>query len=196
VVYSARALPKLAAPGGVGAFMPPGVLVYLRTASNNDVLAWVDQHGNSVTQSQLAILKAAESTLDTPAVPRSPNHHTLVKAAFQLVEQEETPSGNLGGIRGARFRVYEALKRYHAHLQRASPLLIPEGLPRVIDDVFRYPLRQKATDTFNRQLRSGIGDEQLAELAIMLREGEQLSVIHEADATNAEPQIVCSLGLI
>jgi len=196
VVYSARALPKLAAPGGVGAFMPPGVLVYLRTASNNDALAWVDQHGNSVTQSQLAILKAAESTLDTPAIPRSPNHHTLVKAAFQLVEQEETPIGKLGGIRGARFRVYEALKRYHAHLQRTSPLLIPEGLPRVIDDVFRYPLRQKATDTFNRQLRSGIGDEQLAELAMTLREGEHLSVIHEADATNAEPQIVCSLGLI
>ena len=39
---------------------PNGVLVYLRTAEGNDALAWVDKNGNSVTESQFAILKAAE----------------------------------------------------------------------------------------------------------------------------------------
>src|SRR6185295_11745775 len=38
---------------------PPGVLVYLRTAEGNDALAWVDREGNSVTESQFAVLKAA-----------------------------------------------------------------------------------------------------------------------------------------
>ncbi len=36
---------------------PEGVLVYLRTVEGNDALAWIDREGNSVTQSQLAILK-------------------------------------------------------------------------------------------------------------------------------------------
>ena len=39
---------------------PNGVLVYMQTAQGNDALAWVDEQGNSVTESQFAILKAAE----------------------------------------------------------------------------------------------------------------------------------------
>jgi superfamily II DNA or RNA helicase len=35
---------------------PTGVLVYTRTAEGNDSLAWVDEDGQSVTESQLAIL--------------------------------------------------------------------------------------------------------------------------------------------
>ena len=41
---------------------PEGVLVYMRTAEGNDSLAWVNNEGKSVTESQLAILKAAECT--------------------------------------------------------------------------------------------------------------------------------------
>lgn len=198
VVYSAREVNDPTAPlrRNDNQRVPPGVLVYLRTAEGNDALAWVDEQGNSVTQSQLAILKAAECTLDTAAVPRAAQHHALVQQSFTLVEQHDGLAGGLGSVRGARFRVYEALKRYHAHLQRSAPLLVSEQLTRAIDDVYRYPLRQAAVDTLNRQLRSGVSDEQLAELVISLREAEQLSVIHAADAPNAEPQIVCSLGLV
>jgi superfamily II DNA or RNA helicase len=198
VVYTARNIDDRTAPPmqTTGGHVPPGVLVYLRSASGNDALAWVDKQGNSVTQSQLTILKAAECTLDTQAVQRSEQHHTLVQQAFKLVEQHDALAGGLGSIRGARFRVYEALKRYHTHLQRTAPLLISDGLTRAIDDVYRYPLRQVAIDTLNRQLRSGISDEQLADLVISLREAEQLSVIHESDAADGEPHIVCSLGLL
>jgi hypothetical protein len=194
VVYTARALDR-GRSNGADAPMPPGALVYLRMADGGDALAWIDEEGHSVTQSQFAILKAAECTYDTPAVPRSPRHHELVKAAVNVVEQERTLVGGLGSIRGARYRVYEALKRYHAHLQQTAPLLITEALTRAIDDVYRYPLRPSATDTLNRQLRSGIADEQLAELVIALREGDRLSVVQETNE-RGEPQIVCSLGLV
>ena len=37
-----------------------------------------------------------------------------------------------------------------------------EALHKAIDDIYRYPLRQSAVDTLNRQLRSGVDDAQLA----------------------------------
>ena len=54
---------------------PEGVLVYVRTAEGNDALAWVDRPASSVTESQFAILKAAECSPDTPAAaaPHEPS---------------------------------------------------------------------------------------------------------------------------
>ena len=67
-------------------------------------------------------------------------------------------------------------------------------LKQVIEDIYRYPLRQTATDTLNRQLRRGISNEDLAALVIDLWETERLCIIEEERQTR-EPQIVCSLGL-
>ena len=192
VVYSA----KTASANPNGLFQTPaGVLVFLRTVSGNDVMAWMDENGQSVTQSQAAILKAAECALDTPAVARAANHHDLVRTALRLTEHDVALVGGLGGARSARFRTYEVLRRYLMHLQQTAPLFIPADLSRVINDVYRYPLRQSATDAINRQLRSSISDEQLTELVIGLREREELSIIHTA-TSDEEPHIVCSLGLV
>ncbi len=67
-------------------------------------------------------------------------------------------------------------------------------LHRVIETIYRYPLRQSAADTLNRQLRSGIDDEELADLVIALNEDDRLCLIQE-EAHNREPQIICSMGL-
>ena len=48
---------------------PRGVLVYMRTAQGNDALAWMDEAGKPVTQSQLTILKAAACAADTAPLP-------------------------------------------------------------------------------------------------------------------------------
>ena len=78
-----------------------GVLVYLRTAEDNDALAWLTTQGKVVTESQLDILRAAACQADTPALPRLPNHHELVLQAVQaLVELEHTSGGNLGRTAG------------------------------------------------------------------------------------------------
>ncbi len=38
---------------------PAGVLIYVRTGDDSDALAWIDEQGRRITESQLAVLKAA-----------------------------------------------------------------------------------------------------------------------------------------
>ena len=172
---------------------PPGVLVYLRTAEGNDALAWVDQDGHNVTQSQFEILKAAACLPDTPALPRQENHHHLVKQGVEfIVAEEKTVGGQLGRPSGARFRTYERLKRYADQIK--GTLFDTPQLAKAIEEIYRFPLRQSATDTLNRQLRSGLSDDKLAELAIALRDDDRLCIVHEEEQSH-EPQIICSLGL-
>ena len=172
---------------------PEGTLVYIRTGQENDALAWVDRDGQSVTESQFAILQAAACEPDTEALPPFKEHHRLVEEAARLIISEErTVGGQLGRPSGARFRTYERLKDYVSEVE--GTLLATQVLRRVIDNIYRYPLRQTATDTLNRQLRSGISNKDLADLVIDLWETERLCIIEEEKQTR-EPQIVCSLGL-
>ena len=67
-------------------------------------------------------------------------------------------------------------------------------MTKAIEEIYRYPLRQSATDTLNRQLRAGISDEKLAELVVALREDDRLCIVREEERSD-EPQIICSLGL-
>ncbi len=172
---------------------PDGVLVYLRTAEGNDALAWVDKGGNNVTESQFEILKAAECSPDTPALPRQENHHDLVRKGVEfLVAEEKSVGGQLGRPSGARFRTYERLKRY-ADKVKGTLFDLPQ-LTKAIEEIYRFPLRQSATDTLNRQLRAGISDDKLSELATALRDDGRLCVVQEEEHSD-EPQIICSLGL-
>jgi hypothetical protein len=63
-----------------------------------------------------------------------------------------------------------------------------------IEEIYHFPLRQSATDTLNRQLRTGISDEKLAELAMALHDDDRLCIVQEEEHSD-EPQIICSLGL-
>ena len=187
VVYSARAY----APTPE---RPEGAPVYLRTAQGNDALAWMDRAGNSVTESQFEILRAAACEPNTPALPRPADHHDLVRRAAEHVAHEERQvGGQLGRPSGARFRTYERLKAYAERV--AGTLFDGEALHRAIDDLYRRPLRQAAVDTLNRQLRSGVSDETLAQLVIALRDDDRFCIAHEDEETR-EPRIICSLGLI
>jgi len=169
-----------------------GVLVYVRTTAGNDALAWLDENGQPVTESQLAILKAAECLPTTPALPRRPDHHDLVATGVELILQEEQKlGGQLGSKNSLRRRTYERLKKY----ADTKGTVFKPDLPKAIDQLYRYPLRQAALDSLNRQLRSSIKDEDLAELVSTWYREERLCLIEESDVAQ-EPQIVCSLGLI
>ena len=175
---------------------PEGVLVYMKTAEGNDSLAWMNKKGESVTQSQLVVLRAAECLPETPPIAKSPQHHELVRQGiYHIVQQEKAVGGQLGRPSGARYRSYDRLKRYYDDLKEHEPLLAArEDLVKAIDDIYRYPLRQSATDILNRQMRAGVSDEDLAELVISLRNDDRLS-LREDEGERQEPRIICSLGL-
>jgi superfamily II DNA or RNA helicase len=187
VVYSAKELESESTN-------PEGVLLYMRTGEGNDALAWIDQKGASVTESQFEILKAAKCSPDKAAIPRHEKHHELVKKGVDLlIEEERHVGGQLGRPSGARFRTYERLKDYAGEVE--GTLFESRDLLRAIDDIYRYPLRQSAIDTLNRQLRSGISNMALAQLVIALREEDRLCLVHEEDRESQDPKIICSLGL-
>jgi hypothetical protein len=172
---------------------PDGVLLFLRSAAGNDALAWVDSQGRNVTSSQLMVLLAAACSPDTAALPRREDHHELVlRGVEHLAAEERSTGGQLGRPSGPRYRTYERLKKV-AHQIQGTLFDLPE-LHRAIDEIYRYPLRPSAAETFNRQLRAGISDADLARLAISLREEDRLCQVGDA-AADGEPLIVCSLGL-
>ena len=172
---------------------PEGALIYMRTGEENDALAWMNREGQSVTESQFAILQAAACEPDTPVLPPLEEHHDLVRKGTELIITEERSiGGGLGRPSGARFRVYERLKRYAKEVE--GTVFDTPALRRSIEDIYRYPLRQGATDILNRHLRSGIFDQALAERVIDLRDEDRLCIVQEERQTR-EPQIICSLGL-
>jgi len=172
---------------------PDGVLVFLHTSDGTDALAWIDQQGRSVTESQYAILRAAECTPETPALPRQPNHHTLVsKGVEQILREERNVGGQLGRPSGARFRTYERLQRYAAQI--SGTLFDTADLHKAIEEIYRYPLMPSAIDRLNNQLRNEITDELLAQLVLQLRNDNALCIISDEPQAR-QPHIICSMGL-
>ena len=178
---------------------PEGVLVYLRTEGGIDALAWVDKDGNSVTQSQMRILRIARCSLDTPSLPRHPQHHELVTRGAELIaEQTKAVAGTLGNQRSAAARTYDRLMAYTQHVREALPLLAHgtewENLERAIEDINQHPLKQNAIARLNRELKAGVSDEQLAKLVTFLREHDALCVINPEERQDGS-RIICSMGL-
>lgn len=174
---------------------PEGVLVYLKTADGHDALSWVDPQGNSVTESQFAILNAAECAPETATIERHEQHHQMVAQGVKLiVETEKSVGGQLGRPSGARSRTYERLKRYSEEI--AGTLFAEEtpDLNKTIEEILKYPLLQTAADTLSRRLKAGIDDLELAKLVLALRQDGRLCRV-SVDQQTAEPQVICSLGL-
>ena len=95
---------------------PDGVLVYMRTAEGNDALAWVDQEGKSVTESQFAILQAPPNARPTPRPCRARRSTTIWsgRASSTSSQEEKRVGGQLGPPVGRalpHLRAAEALRR-------------------------------------------------------------------------------------
>jgi len=179
---------------------PTGALVYLRFIRNDekhDLLVRVDEQGNIVSQSLSAIFQAAACEPETSPLEPLPHHHDLVGEAVQYAVQEiQTLGGQLGTLRSIRRKVYERLKAYREELRQATPSANDTllQLDKVLDVLYRFPLKESARDSLSQQMKLGIPDDELARLVWQLYEDERLCQITEAEEPT-EPQILCSLGL-
>ncbi len=173
---------------------PEGALVYLRTGDGNDALAWASSDGSIATESQYTILKAAACDPSTPALPRNDNHHAIVeKAVDHVIKEERNIGGQLGRPSGARFKTYERLRRYLSSIS-GTLLDVPE-IHRAIEEIYQSPLTQTSADMINSHLRTGVSDENLAELILQLRHEDRLCIPPENDGYH-EPTLICSLGMV
>lgn len=174
---------------------PPGVLTYIRTPQDHDALLWIDADGKTVSESPVRIFRQARCEPDEPALPRRPDHHSLVSSATRIVEEErrDVHAGSLGSRRGARYRTYERLQDYLRH--REGDLFLTDQVRAAIQAIYDHPLTTEAVDKLNRQLRTNISDDDLAALVTQLHRDDRLVVVNLHDEPNREPRILCSLGL-
>lgn len=192
VVYSTKPLSSLVPRKGSIA-PASGVMVYLRTSDGNDALAWVDEKGNTVTESQHEILRAAACEPACQTLPRLSAHHKLVEQAVLGIQKEiHTTGGQLGRPGSARRRVYEHLKDYASQIK--DTLFDIKPLHLAMDAIYAAPLTESARDLLNREMKSGADNQKLADLVISLYEEDRLCVPQD-DLEAREPKIICSLGI-
>ena len=176
--------------------LPEGVVVFMRTGYGNCALAWMDKKGNSVTESQYRILKAAKCGPDTPTVDKAPEHHALTARGVELIIKENrnihSTAGTLGSRHGIRFRVYELMKNYLDHIE--GELFDTSEIRNAIQEIYQNPLKEKAKAILGQHLKLKSTAQMVAEtLHALYEEGDLVLDKHEVG--NAEPQLICSLGL-
>lgn len=185
IVYSSKAAPE----------NRNSVVVYARTSSDNDILAWVDGEGNLISQAQRQILEAAQCPEKEPALPRLENHHKLVAEGIDLIHTAEREStGTLGRKSSIKHQAYVKLNEYIT--QNKDTIFVNETLKRAVESIYRYPLREYAKDLISRYLRTRESVEELARLVETLYEQNTLTVDNDCGADMSKPQIVCSMGFI
>jgi hypothetical protein len=172
-----------------------GAIVYSKTAQENDILTWINTNKEIVTQSQFAILKALKCEPDEKAMPKMECHHEIVSKAIEYIKKiEQEIGGQLGRKNSARYRAYMRLTRYIEEYK--DTLFVTEELKRSIEDIYRYPLREYARETINRQLKMGISDDNLGQLIVSLRDEGKLNLKDEEEIKYKEPKIICSMGIV
>ena len=190
VVYSAR-------PWESVDDLPEGVLVFMKTGQGNCALAWMDNEGQSVTESQYRIMKASRCEPDTPAVEKAPNHHELTAKGVDLIIRENRnihgTTGTLGSRHGIRFRTYELIKNHLDHIE--GELFDTAGVRKALQEIYENPLTEKAKVILSQHLKLKSSTQIVAEAVQALHDDDEL-VLPKHEAGNGEPQLICSLGLI
>ena len=151
--------------------------------------------GESVASGVPELISPAEALARARCEPEAEalrpleDHHALVSSAVTgpLRTPASYPEGALSGIRK---RCWD---RLHGNFDRFTGTLIEADLKAALDDLYRKPLRERASQTLARALRERTLDE-LAEVLIELHRGGRLCVA-EQDLEEDDIRIVCSMGL-
>lgn len=188
VAYSSQALkPDFARAGDSS-------VVYTRTASDNDVLLWLNADNTLVTQSQWTILKALECNAHTPTQPASVSHHARVERAVEMIREDEdlqNGSAVLGSHNSLKRRIYNYLEKHRTNIFNANAIV-----DKIMDTIYKYPMKERAKFVLNNHLKTDNADAFLDAIKILYEEG-QLCIMHDTDDWRKQPpQIICSMGLV
>ena len=116
----------------------------------------------------------------------------MEKAVAGIQGEHIRTGGQLGKPSSARRRVYERLKDYAAQVK--DSLFDIKPLHQAIDAIYESPLTEAARELLNRELRSGVSDDNLVGGVLSLHEEDRLCIQRD-DLKAREPKIICSLGI-
>jgi len=183
IAYSTKAAPN-----------EDSIIVYARTPEDNDVMIKLDNKGKVLTHSQYTILKSAACEPEEPGLFKIDQHHDIVKKGVELIIAEDKKTGGtLGRKNGIKYMLYMRMDRYCKEFD--NTLFITDALKKAVDDIYKYPLKEFAKETFSRQMKAGIADHELANIAVSLREEDKLCIKSDDEQVRKLPQIICSMGL-
>ncbi|MBQ9466718.1 MAG: helicase [Muribaculaceae bacterium] len=177
-----------------------GVVTYVRTANDFDLLTWLDGEGRVVSQSQSRILQALECTAATAPVEPLSNHHELQAMAVERARHEQaaaaTGNGMLGRHFSTRHRIVDLLDNYYG---RGTNLFFnkerKQELKLAIDDLYNYQLRDTAKLALGQMLRRRASADDIVDYVLMLRREGNLCRQPAEGGDSREPVIVCSMGM-
>lgn len=173
----------------------PGVITYARTAADNDMLIWMNERRQLVSQSPSVILKALACGADAPRMPPLQCHHDLVAASLQGVRDEKISTlGILGSRLSTKYRLFTLLDGYLR--TQADTLFATDALKLAADDVYNLPLLENAKFMLGQMLKNGRPVEEIIDAVLDLRKRGELCVVADDDASSThEPRVICSMGL-
>ena len=186
VVYATKALADSPTDAA------PGVVIHTQTHAGADAFAFIEPDGTGRRVTPQEALRLAEAEPTTPPAQRLDRHHDLVAEALRGALR--TPTGRTSGaLQGVRGKVWN---RFDGQLDNFTDTLwaTRADLEAALDAINARPLYESATQRLARALRER-SDEDLAALIVDLHNDDRLCVPPVPQGTQAEPNIVCSLGL-
>jgi hypothetical protein len=194
VVYTTKSIDDVPLDKRPGAPKPTeGVLSYIRNTEGMDSLAWLDLDKKIVTESHLAILRAAACEPDCHTLDRHSVHHDIVEHAVISGHREGMGAdGNLGGQSSTRRKLYEVLKAYGE--ATSGELFDTAELREVTAAVYERQLTERARDKVAREIRGKAHPQKIVDLVVSLHQEDKLCV-HADESEAREAQIICSMGI-
>ena len=173
-----------------------GVITYVKTHNDYDVLSWYNSKGEIISQSQKKILQAMACNANTKVEEPLENHFDLVKDAVENIKQESTSvSGILGNRFSTRYRIIGLLEHYY---NQPPTLFFSEEkrqlLKFAIDDIYNYQLLDSTKQIIGRMLKNSTNDETV-EMVLEMHKNGILCRIDEDRNKHKDPTIICSMGL-
>ena len=175
-----------------------GVITYIKTHNDFDVLSWYNSNGEIITQSQKKILQALACKPDTKAEEPIDNHFDLVKTSVENTKQETTSvSGILGNRFSTRYRIIELLEHYYK--QPATLFFTEEKrqlLKVAIDDIYNYQFMESTKYILGRMLKNkNINNDDIVESVLEMHKNGNLCRIDQDHNKHKDPLVICSMGL-